>query len=107
MELDSATMAVSLIGFELGSGHREQYCTVEELYYEAEIRNVARQQALIFMYLSIEERYRTSAPWSLLCYRQFLYNDQAAFRHDYITTKERFDRWRDGSCSTYILRELI
>jgi hypothetical protein len=51
MELDSATMAVSLIGFELGSGHREQYCTVEELYYEAEIRNVARQQALIFMYL--------------------------------------------------------
>jgi hypothetical protein len=56
MELDSATMAVSLIGFELGSGHREQYYTVEELYYEAEIRNVARQQALIFMYL-IEERY--------------------------------------------------
>lgn len=58
MELDSATMAVSLIGFELGSGHREQqYCTVEELYYEAEIRTVAGQQALIFMYLPIEERY--------------------------------------------------
>lgn len=54
MELDSATMAVSLIGFELGSGHREQYCTVEELYYEAEIRNVARQQALIFMYLPLK-----------------------------------------------------
>lgn len=45
--------------------------------------------------------------WSLLCYRQFPYNDQPAFGHDYITTKERFDRWRHGSCSTYILRELI
>jgi hypothetical protein len=89
MELDSATMAVSLIGFELGSGHREQYCTVEELYNEAEIRNVARQQALIFMYLPY--RRDTSAAWSLPCYHQFPYNDQAAFGHYYITTKERFD----------------
>lgn len=51
MELDSATMTVSLIGSELGSRHREQYCTIEKLCYEEEIGNAARQQALVFMYL--------------------------------------------------------
>lgn len=53
MELDGATMAVSLVGFELGSRHcvRAAIARSRRGCYKEEIRNVARQQALLLMYL--------------------------------------------------------
>ena len=89
MELDSTAMTVSLIGFELGSRHREQYCTIEELYYEEEIGNAARQQALVFIYRPYgREISRLRGPRfvtaNLPRLGQTNTMSKAAFGHDYI-----------------------